>query len=468
MPSRQDQLHSYQFVVQRVVAALVMRETDPAQSPFRRAAGATLASLLIAAIALGAVGVYGLLTGGGSTKWRTDGAVVIDKDSGARFVYLEGKLHPVLNHASALLIGGASAQRPVRLSRKAIAAEPRGEPRGIPNAPDPLPARTSLVGHPWTVCSAVVPGVGAGPRSMLLLGAGPAGGSALGDRGLLIRHPDGGVHLLWNRRRHLVRDDEIVLSALGWAGQPAVPASPALINSMPAGADLELIDISGRGDSFRFVPGTEIGEVFVVRGQGAGRDQYAVAVRGGLASITEVQLRLLLADPATRAAIDQSEPTPLPLSDFAAIPKVDDLVPAGAAPPVATPDLAAAEAGAVCAVVRDESGVAEVRIQATMPEVAGAMTTGERSAAGAVLADYVRLPPGGGAVVEAVPAPGARGGALSVVTDLGRRYAVPDAEVLASIGLGVAAVRVPANVVALLPAGPALDPEAARAAVAHA
>ena len=47
MPSRQDQLHSYQFMVQRVVAALVMRETDPAQSPFRRAAGASLASVLV-------------------------------------------------------------------------------------------------------------------------------------------------------------------------------------------------------------------------------------------------------------------------------------------------------------------------------------------------------------------------------------------------------------------------------------
>src|SRR5215217_6301502 len=50
MPSRQDQLHSYQFSVQRVVSALVMRETDPAQAPFRRAAGATLASILLAVV----------------------------------------------------------------------------------------------------------------------------------------------------------------------------------------------------------------------------------------------------------------------------------------------------------------------------------------------------------------------------------------------------------------------------------
>ena len=50
MPSRQDQLHSYQFTVQRVVSALVSRDTDPAQAPFRRAATATLASVLLAVV----------------------------------------------------------------------------------------------------------------------------------------------------------------------------------------------------------------------------------------------------------------------------------------------------------------------------------------------------------------------------------------------------------------------------------
>lgn len=465
MPSRQDQLHSYQFAVQRMVAALVMRETDPAQSPFRRAAGATLASVLIAAIALGAVGVYGVFTGGGASKWRKNGAVVIEKDTGARFVYLDGKLHPVLNHASALLIAGTSGQNPVRLSRKSIAAEPRGEPRGIPNAPDPLPVRSALLRYPWTVCSTVLPGATAGPRSMLLVGLGPTGGKPLADGAVLARHPDGDLHLIWNGRRHLIRDEEIVQSALGWSSEPVTTVAPALINSLPAGADLGRITIAGRGNGFSFVPGAKVGEVFVVRGQGANRDQYAVAVRNGLAAITEVQMRLLLADPATRDRIGQTTPTNLSLSDFTAAPKVDDLVPTGAAPPGTTPTLAPADSGAVCAVVRDESGAAQVQVQAETPSVTGAMATGERSAAGGVLADYVRVEAGKGAVIESVPQPGAQGGTLSVVTDLGRRYSVPSADVLSTLGLGVSPARVPANIVALLPAGPALDPDSARAAV---
>jgi type VII secretion protein EccB len=463
VPSRQDQLHSYQFAVQRVVAALVMRETDPAQSPFRRAAGATLASVLIALIALGGVAVYGVLVGSGSTKWRSSSVVIVETESGARFVYLDGKLHPVINQASALLIVGSSGQKPVRVSRKSIAGAPRGVPLGIPDAPDPLPARGSLAGHPWTVCSADVPGGDAGPRSTLTVGAVPPGGVPLGDRGLLVRQPGGDVHLLYGQRRHLIRDPEFVRSALGWASQPVVPVAPAVINSLSAGADLTRIAIPDRGDPFSPVSGAKIGEVFVVKGQGEGSDQYAVAIRGGLAAITELQMRLLLADPATSERIGQQEPTALSLSDFTRITKLNNLAPRGAAPPADTPQLAPADTGAVCAVVRDDAGISEVRVQVNPPSIATALATGQRSEQGGVLADYVRVEGGSGAVVEAVSAPGASGGTLSVVTDLGRRHAVPGGGVLDTLGFaGVTPVRVPANLVALLPAGPALDPEEAR------
>ncbi|GAA3386885.1 hypothetical protein GCM10020369_27270 [Cryptosporangium minutisporangium] len=61
MASTKDQLQSYQFLVQRFVSALIMRETDPAQVPFRRLAGAAFASVMIAVLALAGVGIYGLI-----------------------------------------------------------------------------------------------------------------------------------------------------------------------------------------------------------------------------------------------------------------------------------------------------------------------------------------------------------------------------------------------------------------------
>jgi hypothetical protein len=132
--------------------------------------------------------------------------------------------------------------------------------------------------------------------------------------------------------------------------------------------------------------------------------------------------------------------------------------------PVSVPALATPQDGTICAVVQGDTGVSDVRVSTAVPDASDAVRTGERTEGGTILADLVVVQPGRGAVVESAPAPGASGGALSVVTDLGVRYAVPTREVLGMLGYGaVHPVRMPANLVSLLPSGHALDPEAARA-----
>ncbi|MFG1721180.1 type VII secretion protein EccB [Micromonospora chalcea] len=460
MASRQDQLHSYQFTVQRAVAALVMRETDPPQSPFRRLAGAGLASVLVAAIALGGVALYGLFTGGGDS-WRETGAVIVEKESGARFVYRDEKLHPVLNYASALLIIGAEQPKTVLVSRRAIEGVPRGLPLGIADAPDSLPASNRLVRDAWTLCSTEGDESGRGEaRSVLLIGREATGGRALGDQGLLARHPDGGLHLVWHDRRYLLRDTDRVLAALAATRERAVPVAAALLNSLPAGADLAPPPVGDLGEPSERVTGASVGDVYLVRNSGGGR-QYAVAQRGGLAGITELQAALLL------ARTGQGEPEPITLGRFAALPKLPGLVPGGpAAPPAVPPRLAADEGGALCARAGDDTGVRELRVGVTAPDLAAATRTpGGRAG----LADEVVVEPGRGALVEAVSAPGATGGAICVVTDLGRRYALTGAEVAGMLGYaGVRPARLPAGLVDLLPAGSPLDPEAARTVAAPA
>ncbi|MFI7606004.1 type VII secretion protein EccB [Micromonospora sp. NPDC049366] len=457
MPSRQDQLHSYQFTVQRAVAALVMRETDPAQSPFRRLAGAGLASVLVAAIGLGAFALYGLFAGGG-TGWRDTGAVIVEKESGARYVYREQKLHPVLNYASALLIVGAEQARTVLVSRRSIEGVPRGLPLGIADAPDSLPAPGRLSAAPWTVCSAPPQSADrSGPRSVLLVGTGSAGGRPLGGDALLLRHPDGGLHLVWQQRRHRVRDVGRVLAALATTPARAVPVAPALLNTLPAGVDLAPPDLPGLGRTSERVPDARIGDVYVVRNTGGGR-QYAAVVRDGLAGVTELQAALLL------ARTGQGEPEPIALGRFAGLPAAPDLAPQGpGAPPPVPPRLAEVAAGGICALVGDDAGVAEVRVGVPLPDLAAAPRTAGATTGGGVRADQVVVEPGRGVVVEAVAAPGASGGAVSVVTDLGRRYALPDPTVLGMLGYrDVRPVRLPAGLVSLVPAGATLDPAAAR------
>ncbi|HET8662098.1 MAG TPA: type VII secretion protein EccB [Micromonosporaceae bacterium] len=477
MPSRQDQLRSYQFTVRRVVAALVTHGTDPVRAPLRPVAGATGVGVLVAALALAAVAGYGVLVGGGAdagTAWRDGGAVVVERGTGARYVYREGKLHPVLNYASALLIIGSGQRRPVQVSAGSIEDVPRGVPLGIPGAPDSLPEAARLTGAPWTLCSHPVgSGSGGGPGgrtgSVLFIGAqpdgaGPAGGRSLGDAGLLARDPAGAVLLLWRGRRHLVREPSVVLGALGWAARPVTPVAAALANALPAGTDLARIPIAGRGERSPRLPGARVGEVFVVESQSGAR-QYAVALSRGLAALTQVQADLLLGDPLTARLLGQTQPRRLDQGAYATLPKVGELRPGGdLAPPAATPNLAAVTpAGGVCAEVQDGAEGPDLRVDVRVPAAEETAVPAKAPVRGAVRADRVLVAPGWGVVVSALASPQAPSGALSLVTDLGVRHDVPHPDVLAMLGYAaVRPVRLPAALVALLPAGPALDPEAAR------
>ncbi|MEV6694668.1 type VII secretion protein EccB [Micromonospora sp. NPDC051196] len=458
MPSRQDQLHSYQFTLQRVVAALVMRETDPAQSPFRRLAGAGMASVLVALIGLGGFALYGLFTGGGA-KWRDTAAVIVEKESGARFVYREERLHPVPNYTSALLVIGAEQPKTVLVSRRSIDGVPRGLPLGIADAPDSLPAADRLSAAPWTVCSTSPPSTRRAPRSVLLIGTGDIGGRPLRDEALILRDPDGRLHLVRQQRRHLIRDADRVLAALATTRARAVPVAAAVLNTVPAGLDLAPLDLPGLGTPSERVADARIGDVLVVSNTGGGR-QYAVVLRDGLAGITELQAGLQL------ARTGQREPEQISLGRFAALPQLPDLAPTGPdAPPSGPPRLATASSPVLCAIVGDDTATVDLRLDATLPDLSAA--TPAVGADGRTVADHVLVQPGRGALVESVAAAGATGGALSVVTDLGRRYVLADAEVSAMLGYGqTRPVRLPAGLVSLVPAGASLDPQAARRALA--
>src|SRR3954451_15744884 len=153
MASRRDQLHSYQFLLQRVISALVMRETDPAQAPLRRGVGAAFAGVMIAVIVAAGFGVYGIFTGVGSNNWQANGSVVVEKETGASFVYTGGMLHPMLNYASALLASGQPSPQTFRVAASKLVGVPRGVTLGIPGAPNSLPAATQALGPPWTLCT---------------------------------------------------------------------------------------------------------------------------------------------------------------------------------------------------------------------------------------------------------------------------------------------------------------------------
>jgi type VII secretion protein EccB len=443
MASRQDQLHSYQFMVQRVVAALVMRETDPAQSPFRRVAGATLVGVLLAALGVGGAAAFAVIAPGSSGKWRNDRAIILEEESGALFVYREQVLHPVLNQTSALLILNSAGVKTVSVSRKALADAPRGAPLGIPGAPTSLPTAAGLRKEPWTVCSTP-------DGSVLFVGGGPTGGAALGERGLLVTGPAQQTFLIWHGHKHLIRQPGAVLGALVWSGRPQAAVAQALLHAVASGTDLVTPAVASRGTA---VAGGKVGQLYGVR-SGDRVDAFVVTT-DGLASLTPLQAALLLAAPETAGVQGRKDLLPLTAGEFSALVQGRQVKPFAPDPggegalPANTPELLDGQPQQVCT-----SGA--VTTGAAMPDLSHALSTASASKDGTVLADRIVVPPGGGALVRTDT------GVLTLVTDVGRRHALPIADVLPALGYqGQEPVQVPGELVGLLPAGPALDPAAA-------
>ena len=101
MQNRRDQVQAHAFVVGRLVSALLRAEPDAPMTPLRRFVVGTFWGALLGALAVAGFGVYGFISPGGSTAWRAGGALIVEKETGARYVFVEGELRPVVNYASA-------------------------------------------------------------------------------------------------------------------------------------------------------------------------------------------------------------------------------------------------------------------------------------------------------------------------------------------------------------------------------
>jgi type VII secretion protein EccB len=459
--SRRDQLFSYQFMVQRVISAFVYRDAELVQAPFRRAGGTLFIGAMVGVLALAAVGIYGVISPGGKQTWRNDQVLIMEKDTGARYVYLNGQLHPVVNYVSARLILKKQQLTTITVARASLRNAPRGTPLGIVGVPDSLPDKGRLVRDPWVLCSRPTTNETgqAVTNSVLFIGAQPTGGRKLSDQAILVKLPDGTIFLVWHDRRFLIRQPQIVLYAMAYSQAPVIPVAAAWLNAIPQGIDLGPIDIAKRGTASA-LRGVAVGQVLLAQSEG-GEAQYHVALEDGIADITQVQANILLNDPATAAAYPGgTQPQAVKRTDLATAKRsTRKLLPAAeaTAPPASIPKIAdGVEQAGLCTSFADAGAAPSVTIAVTLPKPgAGVKTAG----AGA---DEVVVTPGGGVLVQAAMSAEATDGTISVVTDLGTRYALTSPDVLGYLGYGArSTIRMPAQLVAMLPQGPALDPETA-------
>ncbi|MFG3345734.1 type VII secretion protein EccB [Streptomyces sp. NPDC048018] len=467
MQSRRDQVQAHLFVMSRLGAGMVRGEPDALDLPTRRTTRGVRTGLFIAVIIALVTGLYGAVKPGGATGWAKPGTLVVVKETGARYLFVGGELRPVLNQASARLVAGEK-MTVTQVGLNSLGTVPRGGPVGIVGAPDGLPAASALARDDWLVCGLAEAAATTGrPGPVVSVAVGAAGaGRALGPgQAVLVAASDGSAHVLWQGRR--LRLGAGAGTALGYGTATPFPVASSYLNSLPAGPDLALPEIAGRGEPGPALAGreTRIGRLFT----GPGGEPY-VLTRKGLAALDRTRFELLRGDPRTQREAYAGAPAvavAVGAADLAAHPAPAGTLP-GAGLPAEPPELVVPGAGqGVCTAVRPaaDGGPGTLVTVADAAAVAGRPVTpqpGVTAACGA--ADLVSVRPGGGALVRALSGAGAAG-TTYLVADNGVKYPLPTPESAKTLGYaGAAPSGVPATLLTLLPSGPALDPAALAAA----
>jgi type VII secretion protein EccB len=441
MYGRREQVEAHSFLVGRILAAVLRTDPDSPDRPLRRTTVGLAGGIGVAVLVMAIVLIVTLFTGRGSDKWREQpGTLVVDEDSGNRYLLIAGRLRPVLNYASARLL--VEGNPPVAsVSAEDLADFPKGAPIGIPGAPDTLPSPTSA-GQPWTVCAGVDeddPGVS------VTVGDLPGVSRVDDDEAVLVRVGDQ-QYLAWQGTRLRIAASWVP-RALGFDPAAAVAVDSAWLNTLPAGPDLGSPPV-GHGGGGQAVAGqpTTVGQL--VTAPDAVGDATFVVAADGLVPVSLTVATLLGADPGTEtpAAIAI---TPAQLATQKVLPAPVWQAELPPRPPTAL------DTSARVPCVRWESD------RATLVAAPG-MTGSSSDPAGVTrdgrVADLVDVMPGAGLIARTRPAPGVPGAGVYLITEAGAKFPVADEKAAEALGFSVSGAElVPAELLALLPTGPVLD-----------
>ncbi|MGW6688102.1 type VII secretion protein EccB [Streptomyces sp. NPDC054961] len=463
MQSRRDQVQAHLFVVGRLGAGMLRAEPDAPDTPTGRTNRGVRTGLYIGIAIAVVVGLYGVISPGGATGWRKPGTLVVVKKTGARYLFLGGELHPVLNQSSARLLAGEKMVV-TEVAEKSLKGAPRGGPVGIVGAPDGLPAAGELSADGWLACALRPPAADAGAPQISLAVAMAGQGAALTDQqGVLVATPDGERHLLWQGQRLRLDTANRAPAALGYGAATPFPVSGAFLNTLPAGPDLAAADVPGRGGPGPVLSGhpTTVGQLFT----GPGGETYVLA-QDGLRALTRTGFELLRGDPRTQREAYADAPATATLVGAADLAAHSAAAPAGSpggALPAEPPLLLTPSPGqSVCAGLRPgAAGPATLVALADTAAVAGRPPAAQPGVNPTCAdADRIMVRPGGGALVRALSG-GGTGSTFYLVTDSGVKYPLASAEAAKRLGYGATpTVGVPAGLLKLLPTGPSLDPDA--------
>ncbi|OBB68507.1 type VII secretion protein EccB [Mycobacterium sp. 852014-50255_SCH5639931] len=290
--SNRDQNSGHLFYNRRLRAATT-RFSVRMKHDDRKQTAALVLSILLVAIAAGWMMLLNVLKPTGAVG---ESAIIGDRDSGAIYARIDGRLYPALNLTSARLATG-TANPPTWVKRSEIAKYPTGPLIGIPGAPAAMPVNRGAISA-WAVCdTAGRPRSGEKPVVTSIEGTLDGGGRATplaDDAGVLVTF-EGNTYVIWGGKRSQV-DPASRAITLSLGLDPGVTSpveiSRALYDGLPATEPLRVPDVPQAGAPSTWVSGSQVGAVLQAQTAGGGK-QFYVLLPDGVQKITSFVADLL-------------------------------------------------------------------------------------------------------------------------------------------------------------------------------
>jgi type VII secretion protein EccB len=295
--SNRDQNSGHLFYNRRLRAAIT-RFSVRMKHDDRKQQAAVVLSVVLVLIGVGWMALLHVMKPAGLIA---QSPIVGNRDTGAIFAKINGRLYPALNLTSARLAIGNSAA-PTWVTASEIARYPTGPMIGIPGVPDGLPVTVS-VASAWAVCDTAPTGGatrgGARPPVVTSIAgplAPPGRARALGATQAVLATHQGATYVIWGGQRSRIDPtDRSVTFNLGLDPGVTYPVeiSNALFDAMPSTEPLVMPVIPDSGTLSRWLPGVKVGSVLESRDASGAVNGFFVLLPSGLQKITKFVADLL-------------------------------------------------------------------------------------------------------------------------------------------------------------------------------
>jgi len=224
-------------------------------------------------------------------------SIIGNRDTGALYAKVDGRLHPALNLTSARLATGTAAS-PTWVTSVEIGKYPTGPMVGIPGIPDDLAISPNPLSA-WAICdTAPARGRADGTTVTAIAGELTRGGRAepMGEAAAILATHGGSTYLIWNGQRMLIDPaDRAVTFNLGLdpARTAPVAMSNALFDAMPATEPLVVPAIPEAGTPSRWLSGSVVGRVLRAKDADGSVSGFYVLLPNGVQQITAFAADLL-------------------------------------------------------------------------------------------------------------------------------------------------------------------------------